>query len=385
MRQLHSRLSVFLQIFTLAACIASCRPSSSEMNTERMPIETSGKRSIRYAQGFQIIEMESYRLLSIHNPIEGDTARYILLNQGESIPPDLPEAPILRIPLQRVAVSSPFWVAALERLEALDFLFAIESGMNLYSSPAQKRMNEGLTIRIDRVTGSKDFSPEKLPDIILSTIPTVRETARPSQEITDTGVPVIYTSYDTETTPLGQAEWIKLAGALTGRQSFSDHQFAFVEHGYLSLAKRVNEKAQKLPAVLAGELYNRHQWQIPGGKSLTARLLDDSGGSYLPANDTSTGSIVMDDDTFSRLLSTADVWLSDSGVGSARELTLQAAPQPGRTKRIYSPTNRIALNGSNDYIESAPLRPDLLMADYVHILHPDLLPHHMLYYYKQMK
>jgi iron complex transport system substrate-binding protein len=40
--------------------------------------------------------------------------------------------------------------------------------------------------------------------------------------------------------------------------------------------------------------------------------------------------------------------------------------------------------GGNDYWESGIVHPDVILADLVKILHPDLLPDHELYYYQHI-
>ncbi len=42
-------------------------------------------------------------------------------------------------------------------------------------------------------------------------------------------------------------------------------------------------------------------------------------------------------------------------------------------------------SGANDFWESSIARPDLLLADVIAILHPDILPDYQLYYAEKLK
>ena len=75
----------------------------------------------------------------------------------------------------------------------------------------------------------------------------------------------------------------------------------------------------------------------------------------------------------------ADVWLN-CGYTSMEQL-LEANPKyalfrPVHTGRVYHFNRRTLPGGANDFWESAVARPDLLLADVIATLHPDLLPGH---------
>ena len=55
-----------------------------------------------------------------------------------------------------------------------------------------------------------------------------------------------------------------------------------------------------------------------------------------------------------------------------------------RRANVLRPTARFQAGGS-DYYESAVVRPDLVLADLVAIVHPDKMPGHKFYYYRQLK
>ena len=59
--------------------------------------------------------------------------------------------------------------------------------------------------------------------------------------------------------------------------------------------------------------------------------------------------------------------------------------QPVQTGNVYNFNKRMLKSGANDYWESAVARPDLLLADVIAVLHPNLLPDHELVYTARLK
>ena len=53
--------------------------------------------------------------------------------------------------------------------------------------------------------------------------------------------------------------------------------------------------------------------------------------------------------------------------------------------RVFNNNLRTNAQGSNDYWESGAMHPDLILADLLHILHPELLPAWTLRYYRPLR
>ena len=75
------------------------------------------------------------------------------------------------------------------------------------------------------------------------------------EALKECGIPLIFHHGYKETNPLGQAEWIKLVGILTGETKRANAVFADIEKKYNTLKEEV-EKAtsdnKKLPTVISG-------------------------------------------------------------------------------------------------------------------------------------
>ena len=85
----------------------------------------------------------------------------------------------------------------------------------------------------------------------------------------------------------------------------------------------------------------------------------------------------------------ADVWLtmrnewhSLAEVEAADErYTAFAAFASGQ---VYNANARLNAHGGNDYWEAGLVEPHIVLADFIKILHPDLLPKHALKFYKKL-
>jgi iron complex transport system substrate-binding protein len=79
----------------------------------------------------------------------------------------------------------------------------------------------------------------------------------------------------------------------------------------------------------------------------------------------------------------ADYWLTQNQNHFSLESIASEDSRYGlfrsfRTGRIYSNNGKIGPGGGNDYYQGTAARPDLLLADMIAILHPELLPDHKL-------
>lgn len=84
----------------------------------------------------------------------------------------------------------------------------------------------------------------------------------------------------------------------------------------------------------------------------------------------------------------ADYWLNFSQAWqSAKDLIADdnryADFQAVKTGNLYNNNGRVNANGGNDYWEGGISNPDIVLADLIKILHPEILPNHQLFYYRK--
>ena len=85
----------------------------------------------------------------------------------------------------------------------------------------------------------------------------------------------------------------------------------------------------------------------------------------------------------------ADLWIgtahleSRSALGQTDSRYTHFAPY--RNKQIYTYSAKKGPGGGITYLELGYARPDLVLADLIKIIHPNLLPDDDLYFYGQLK
>lgn len=182
------------------------------------------------------------------------------------------------------------------------------------------------------------------------------------------GVTIIEAADYMETSPLARAEWMKLYGILFGAEAEADSLFAEVERNYLELKGKAAMRDSR-PTVMM-DLITGGTWYVPGGQSTIGQLIDDAAGKYVWADDRNSGSLELSFETVLSKASEADVWLlrHDGSVASLEKL---AAQHNGNNRFRAFVTNNVwgCNTTSSMFYEETPFRPDLLLKDFIDILH----------------
>ena len=117
------------------------------------------------------------------------------------------------------------------------------------------------------------------------------------ETLKDVGIPLIPHLGYKETTPLGQAEWIKFIGLLLGVEKEGNERFAAIEKRYNELKELTADgNVKKRPIVFSGELRGGN-WYAVGGKSFLAQLFKDAGADYFLKDDERSGGVTLDFET----------------------------------------------------------------------------------------
>ena len=206
------------------------------------------------------------------------------------------------------------------------------------------------------------------------------------KSIQKVGIPVIMNADYMEETPLGRAEWIKFAGLFFDKEKEADSIFNVIKNKYASL-KKLAENGVTKPTVYSGTMYG-DVWYMPGGKNSGAIFVNDAGGNYLWKKDSIKGSLQLGFESVYDHAQQADFWIGMGSFNSLEEIkntdehyTSFDAFKKGN---VYNYNAVMGENGGNAFLELGYLRPDIVLADMIKILHPSLLPQHKLYFYKKL-
>lgn len=347
------------------------------------------RAEIRHAQNFEIEKYATHRIITVRNSSRNSERvfRYALVPKGQQ-PPKLPDdIQLVPTPVDRFIAMETVAIGYLDALKKLDVLVGAATADYVSNRQVVRALEKG---RIEALQTGQSVDVEKIlqlqPDLILTS--TIGDPAfdLPSK-LARTGLPVAVSASYMEQHPLARAEWIKFIAAFLEETERANKIFQQIESRYLELAAMTrNIEAQ--PTVLCGAPYSG-VWHVPGGKSFTARAIQDAGGNYLWSEDASQGGLPLDIERVFLKGAHADFWINPSGYRSMSAL-LSADQRfnkfrPARRNKVYNNTRQVSPTGGNAIWESGIVRPDDVLADLIHIFHPGLLPDHDLVYYERLE
>ena len=340
----------------------------------------------QYAKGFQLSYADGYILMDIQDPQNEESTRfqYALVERGtkpEGIPADYT---VIEIPVRSAICMTSLQLSNFIKLGAEDKVVGITSTRHLFNQTVNKQLKEGKTAKIG-IEGN--FDNEVImsinPDLIL-----ISPFKRGGYEtMKDIGIPLIPHLGYKETTPLGQAEWIKFVGLLLGMEKEANDKFSAIEKRYNELKALTAEgQVKKRPIVFSGEIHGGN-WYAVGGKSFLAQLFKDAGADYFLKDDDRSGGVTLDFETIYNQADDADYWrIVNSYPGTYSYEALKEQDSRYADFRAFREKGVIYCNmREKPFYESMPTEPEVVLADLLHIFHPDLLPDHTPVYYDLLK
>lgn len=380
-------LPKYLFPLLLSLAVLSCREGTgNKSDAQAAPRPSSAKSSIQYAKKLIIDYFDRYKEVKI---VRGaaDTLYYLLLPAGVTVPPGLPYAQVIRIPVQSMIVTGSPHIAEADFAGVADRITGVGEGQYVVSPIVREGLRMG---RVKQLGNEGSLNNELLISMrpgILMTMTDPDAAFGQYRTIMDAGIPVLPNADWLETTPLGKAEWVKLMGALTDREEVVNRKFDSVEKTYQRLAA-IGIAAAVKPTVIIGMPF-KGAWYTPAGGSYMAQLLRDAGADYHWSATKGTGSLALSFETMAPEALKAGYWLDASDVSSRKEI-LSRDERFGtfhsfQTDNIYNYNKRVNDHGASDYWESGAVHPEWVLADLIRILHPGMLPADTLVYYKQIK
>ncbi|MBD5232544.1 MAG: ABC transporter substrate-binding protein [Bacteroidales bacterium] len=305
--------------------------------------------------------------------------RYALVHRDSTIPDGLPEGTaVIRTPVERAAVYSSVHTGGIAELGALGSVCAVADPAYFPDGDTiHTLISEGKIVDLGPVQSP---SAEKIvaagTELVLRS-PMQGVTAAP---LPRSVVPVELADY-LETTPIGRAEWILLLGELTGKRTEARQMFDGVIDRYSELVFKAGGSALPKPKVLT-ESEQSGVWYLPAGGSYMARMINDAGGVWPWADTEGSGSLPLSLEKVAERALDADVWLLRTFGYAASPKTLVAADS---RYAAFKPVKEGTVYGCDTSVKplynELAFHPEYLLADYVAIFHPDVMPDYELRYF----
>ena len=342
--------------------------------------EELGVRSEEFARNFNVEHNEVYTKLSIFSPWEAGKVLYtyyLVKNDSIQTPADGVK---IKVPIKKMAINSCSHVAYIDALGKIETIVASSDPGYVYNENFRKLVADGGIINLG---GSYDMNFEQIlktnPEVLMVT--GFNGVDKIAQRVQNADIPVVYNYEWTEKTVLGRAEWIKFFGELFDAREKADSIFNEIKSEYLKCAE-LARKATDKPKVLSGTPY-KGTWYMPGGESFMAEFYRNAGLNYYYKDNKDNASLALSLETVMGNFLNADIWVGVD-VKSLEQLKAQDERmmifKPVKNNRVYHHLNRVTPTGGNDFWESAMLRPDILLKDFIRIAHPELLSDWELFY-----
>lgn len=353
--------------------LIGCKKNES---SEIVKTETE-KNSIEYASGLSIIKHEGYSVVTVSDPWPDAHTKftYVLKEKEAKVPDSLQKYTTIKVPLESIVVTSTTNIPFLEMLEVENKLVGFPHTDYISSEKTRALIDKGA---VKNVGQNEKLNIEQLielsPDLIVTF--GVDNNNAMLDNLKKSGLNVLIQADWMEQSPLGKAEWIKLYGALFGKEEQAKELFYKIVLSY-DQAKKLVAGKPATSSVLYGSMYE-DIWYVAKGNSWVAQFMKDAQANYLWADLKGTGSEGL---SFEKVLvkaKTANFWIA---AGSFKSLDEFGKSNPHYTefdafksKNVYTFEGKSGATGGTVYYELAPSRPDLVLKDYIKIFHPELLP-----------
>ena len=339
------------------------------------------KTAIRYARQFRVSYHGHYKVVDF-DPVVPTKERlqYLLVQRGAPVPRGYPDAQVVRVPLRRYVHLHSAYYGLIDRFGLLDGLAGINSINGVSVKSILVRHRDGLI----KETGASNHSNIEIaigldPEAIFLFYSAFPE-SNIHPKFRELGIPAIQLADQFEPTPLGRAEWMKFFALFFNQEGEVSREFDAIAARYEALV-RLAGSASGRPRVMGGSP-TADQWLLFGGSNFQAQLIRDAGAEYFwPGQDHQSLLYANYETVFDRSNET-DRWLAASGmyypsIGGliARDRRL-AWFRPVAERRVYAFDRNADAQRRIPYANQSLDKPDLLLADTIKMLHPELLPNH---------
>ena len=289
---------------------------------------------------------------------------------------------IIKTPVKSMVCLSATHLSFADALGLLSKITGVLSAGFVVSQEFQNLVKSGA---IKEIGISDHFKLEQLialhPEIVMVS----PQAGQGFEPLINAGMNVVPNGDYLETTPLGQAEWIKFMGVFFKKENEANLIFDSIKTAYNNL-KILTENVKYRPTVLSGKQYGGF-WDLPGGKSFVAQFFHDAGARYIYENNPETGSHTLDFESVYAMGIDADFWRFL--VYSNDDFTLESLRNEDLRYtdfKAYKENKVLVCNTLNKpFYQKGLLEPQIILADLIKIFHPELLPDYQNTYYELIK
>lgn len=366
----------FCQLFTMLLLLTACGGGGGK-SSDALQGDTL---VFRYATHLELVHYPRFSVVKLLNPWNNRQLlhTYVLVPKEEQLPANLPQGTVVRVPLDNLLVTSSVHCNLLKEFGKLSTIGGVCDLKYIHIDEIAEgcangtivNAGEGMNPDMERIL---DFNPEALFMLPFENCG--------YGQIEKLNKPLIECADYMETSPLGQAEWMRFYGRLMGCENLADSLFAVVEENYLQLKESVAHLEDK-PTLLC-ETKTSSAWYVPAGNSTMGQLYCDAGANYLFAGYAESGSVPLAFEAVFEKAHDAEFWLMK--YNSSTEKSYRTLQQENTSYSKFKAFREHRIYDCNldkvPFYEETPFRPDWLLQELIAIFHPSLQSNYTLRYY----
>lgn len=348
---------------------------------DKVAADVSTGWSVTYEGNYKVVRTG---LADLTGGGEGRLDTYVLVQCGTPTPAlegDLADATVIEVPVARTVATYYEDITALHELGVAESIVAIPDAGFL--AEAGKVLPTSVTDRVESGevanfgdTVSAEFFVDLGPDVVFSYSVYGYDD---HDLLRDADVAVVSTLNAAEATPLGDAEWIEFFSLFFNSEVDGAAIFAEVSDRYEEL-RDLAGSAGAAPDAMFVSPYSAEYLEAHGN-SWGARLIEDAGGTNLladPEAPLSPQAVSLEAASEAGL--SAQAWLTEFSAFDLSAVRTEITGLPVDDFPSVADGNvwNIGLTDADRdlFYGVWSTRPDLLLADLVSILHPELMPDH---------
>lgn len=333
----------------------------------------------RHALGFEVSYGYRSKQVTVKKPWKGTNQQFTYTLDCPGLAREATSGQrIVQIPTRRMAALSTTYMGQLALLGAESRLAGVKNPELVQTESVKAKLADGsiadlgsgAIVDVERIARLK-------PDLVM-TFAMGDPASDLHPAIERLRLPVVLNGEYLETTPLGRAEWILFLAYFLDQERDALTLFEAVERQYTELVHLAQTAVGPKPTVLGGSPYG-DTWWVPGGDGYMATLFRDAGAAYVFADKHETVSVALQFEAVLRRAASAQAWILDNADPRVLEqheprIKYFAAVQKGE---IYN------ANARADYWEAGLANPQVLLADVIRVVHPQLVPAHTLQFLRR--
>ena len=275
----------------------------------------------------------------------------------------------VHVPLKRIVVMTNSLAHLMVELGAADCIAGVCEPEYIADSVVRARLANGTIVDCgNSMYPTIEKIMELKPDAIM--VSPFEETGYGQLE--KLGIPLLECADYMETSPMARAEWMRFYGRLFGIGANADSLFTQVQHNYQSLCD-LAAKTPLRPKVML-DTKSGSAWYVAGGNSTIGQMISDAGGTYIFAENKNSGSVPLSFETVFEKAQDADVWMLKNS--SSNRLTYKLLESDFKQYSSFKPFKKRNIWVCDvyqvPYFELTAFHPDILLADFMAIFHPEL-------------